>query len=78
MAEVTWYVHETTNGAKTSFKDGHVVDLASCKRDIRSVHIIKTAVTKKRRIRTLQSAGPGREFGKFGYVVKQVENATIT
>lgn len=48
MAEVTWCVHETANDAKTSFKDDHVVDLASRERDIRSVHIIKAAVTKKR------------------------------
>lgn len=41
--EVTCYVHETSS-VKTSFKNDHLVDLASHERDVRSLHyIIKIA-----------------------------------
>lgn len=60
MAEVTSCVHGTTNGAKTSFKDDHVVDLVSRGRNIRSVHIIKV-VTKKKEKEKKGKSSPKRQ-----------------
>lgn len=54
MAEVARCVHETPSGVKTSFKDGHVVELACCGHDIRPVHIIRAAVTQKKADRSSQ------------------------
>lgn len=42
----SYYAHETSSNVKTSFKNNHVVDLASHEHDVRSVHIIKICKRK--------------------------------